>query len=179
MTRRRLLPLAVLLALALAASGCGGGSDKGGKASTPTTPKGAVSNGATTSPSKSTYQTQVQTILTSVGTAGSTLGSAAASSKSPADIGSALESFQSSVKTAADDLGKLTAPGSAQAGQDELEQVLREIASGVQPSIAAAKAGNRAQFTTRFKAYQAKLQTDYRQRLTAAGAKIDKAIAGQ
>ena len=84
-----------------------------------------------------------------------------------------------SVKKAADELGKLTAPDKAQAGQDELEQVLREIADGVQPSIEAAKAGNRAKFTATFKAYQAKLDGDFRQRLTAAGSKIDQALAGQ
>ena len=172
MTRRRLLPLAVLLALAPAAAGCGGDD----KASTPTT---AATQGTSTAASTATYQTQVQTILTSVGTAGSTLGTAAQSSKSASDIASALEKFQASVKKAAGALGKLTAPDKAQTGQDELEQVLREIADGVQPSIEAAKAGNRAKFTATFKAYQAKLDGDYRQRLTAAGAKIDQALAGQ
>jgi hypothetical protein len=174
MIRRRLLPLAVLLALAPAAAGCGGGDDKGGTSSAASTPTGAATQAATR-----TYQTQVQTILTSVGTAGSDLGTAAQSSKSATDIASALAKFQASVKKAADELGKLTAPGKAQAGQDELEQVLREIADGVQPSIDAAKAGNRAKFTTTFKAYQAKLDGDYRKRLTAAGAKIDQALAGQ
>jgi hypothetical protein len=172
MTRRRLLPLAVLLTLALAAAGCGGGDDGGDSASTPT-------KAATSTTSKAGYQTEVQTILTSVGTAGSDLGTAAQSSNSANDIAAALAKFQASVKKAADDLSKLTAPGKAQAGQDELEQVLREIADGVQPSIDAAKAGNRAKFTATFKAYQAKLDGDYRQRLTAAGAKIDQALAGQ
>jgi hypothetical protein len=173
MIRRRLLPLAVLLALAPAAAGCGG-DDKGGTSSAASTPTGAATQAATRA-----YQTQVQTILTSVGTAGSDLGTAAQSSKSATDIASALAKFQASVKTAADELDKLTAPGNAQAGQDELEQVLREIADGVQPSIDAAKAGNRAKFTTTFKAYQAKLDGDYRKRLTAAGAKIDQALSGQ
>jgi hypothetical protein len=174
MTRRRLLPLAALLALALAAAGCGG-DDDGDSASTPTK---AATQGTSTA-SKTAYQTEVQTILTSVGTAGSDLGTAAQSSNSANDIASALEKFQASVKKAADNLSKLTAPDKAQAGQDELEQVLREIADGVQPSIEAAKAGNRAKFTATFKAYQAKLDGDYRQRLTAAGAKIDQALAGQ
>ena len=172
MIRRRLLPLAVLLVLAPAAASCGGDD----KASTPTT---AATQGTSTSASTTTYQTQVQTILTSVGTAGSTLGTAAQSSNSSADIATALEKFQASVKQAADELGKLTAPAKAQTGQDELEQVLREIADGVQPSIDAAKANNRAKFTATFKAYQAKLDGVYRQRLTAAGAKIDQALAGQ
>jgi hypothetical protein len=172
MIRRRLLPLAVLLALAPAAAGCGD-DDKG---STPTT---AATQATSTSASTTAYQTQVQTILTSVGTAGSTLGTAAQSSSSSADIATALEKFQGSVKQAADELAKLTAPDKAQTGQDELEQVLREIADGVQPSIEAAKAGNRTKFTTTFKAYQAKLDGAYRKRLTAAGAKIDQALAGQ
>ena len=172
MIRRRLLPLAVLLALAPAAAGCGG-DDKG---STPTT---AATQATATSASTTAYQTQVQTILTSVGTAGSTLGTAAQSSSSSADIATALEKFQGSVKQAADELAKLTAPSKAQTGQDELEQVLREIADGVQPSIDAAKANNRTKFTTTFKAYQAKLDGAYRERLTAAGAKIDKALAAQ
>lgn len=172
MIRRRLLPLAVLLALAPAAAGCGGDD----KASTPTT---AATQATSTSASTTTYQTQVQTILTSVGTAGSTLGTAAQSSNSSADIATALEKFQASVKQAADELGKLTAPDKAQTGQDELEQVLREIADGVQPSIDAAKENDRAKFTATFKAYQAKLDGTYRQRLTAAGAKIDQALAGQ
>ena len=171
MTRRRLLPLAVLLALAPAAAGCGDDNkDSTTKAATQAT---------STSASTTTYQTQVQTILTSVGTAGSTLGTAAQASSSSADIATALEKFQASVKQAADELGKLTAPDKAQTGQDELEQVLREIADGVQPSIDAAKANDRAKFTATFKAYQAKLDGTYRQRLTAAGAKIDQALAGQ
>jgi hypothetical protein len=172
MIRRRLLPIAVLLALAPAAAGCGDDD----KSPTPTT---AATQGTSTSASTTAYQTQVQTILTSVGTAGSTLGTAAQSSNSSADIATALEKFQASVKKAADELGKLTAPDKAQTGQDELEQVLREIADGVQPSIEAAKAGNRTKFTTTFKAYQAKLDGAYRERLTAAGAKIDQALAGQ
>ena len=172
MIRRRLLPLAVLLALAPAAAGCGDDD----KASTPTT---AATQTTSTSAATTTYQTQVQTILTSVGTAGSALGTAAQSSQSAADIATALEKFQASVKQAADELAKLTAPAKAQAGQDELEQVLREIADGVQPSIDAAKEGSQAKFTATFKAYQAKLDGAYRERLTAAGAKIDKALAGQ
>jgi hypothetical protein len=172
MIRRRLLPLAVLLALAPAAAGCGDDD----KSSTPTK---AATQTTSTSAATTAYQTQVQTILTSVGTAGSTLGTAAQSSKSSADIASALEKFQASVKQAADELAKLTAPGTAQTGQDELEQVLREIADGVQPSIDAAKANDRTKFTTTFKAYQAKLDGAYRERLTAAGAKIDQALAAQ
>jgi Flp pilus assembly protein TadD len=172
MIRRRLLPLAVLLALALAATGCGGDD----KSSSPST---AATQATSTTPNTTAYQTQVQTILTSVGTAGSTLGTAAQASSSSADIATALEKFQASVKQAADELAKLTAPAKAQTGQDELEQVLREIADGVQPSIDAAKANDRAKFTTTFKAYQAKLDGAYRDRLTAAGAKIDKALAEQ
>ncbi len=172
MIRRRLLPLAVLLALALAATGCGGDD----KSSSPST---AATQATSTTPNTTAYQTQVQTILTSVGTAGSTLGTAAQASSSSADIATALEKFQASVKQAADELAKLTAPAKAQTGQDELEQVLREIADGVQPSIDAAKANDRAKFTATFKAYQAKLDGAYRDRLTAAGAKIDKALAAQ
>jgi len=172
---RRLLPFVVLLALVPVAAGCGGGDDKdSGSSSTPAT----ATSGSTTA-NTSAYQTQVQTILTSVGTAGSTLGTAAKGSSNASDIATALEGFQTSVKKAADDLSNLKAPGDAQSGQDELEQVLREIADGVQPSIEAAKDGNRAKFVTTFRAYQAKLQGDYRQRLTAAGAKIDQALAKQ
>jgi hypothetical protein len=178
MTRRRLLPLAILLALVPAAAGCGGGDDKGNGSTAATTPTQAATQGATT-PGKSAYQSQVQTILSSVGTAGSDLGTAARSSKSSNDIATALERFQAAVKKAADDLSNLTAPDQAQTGQDELEQVLREIADGVQPSIDAAKAGNRAKFTATFRAYQVKLDGEFRQRLTAAGAKIDQALAGQ
>lgn len=179
MNRRRWLPLALLLALVPVAAGCGG-DDKGGGSSTPaSTPTQAATTSATTPANTTSYQTQVQTILTSVGSAGSSLGTAAASSKSGADIASALKSFQVSVKKAADELAKLTAPDQAQQGQDDLEQVLREIADGVQPSIEAAKAGNRAKFTSTFKAYQAKLDGGYRQRLTAAGAKIDQALVGK
>jgi hypothetical protein len=175
---RRLLALAVLLALLPAAAGCGGGDDKK-DTSAASTPTQAVTQGATTPASSSAYQTEVQTILSSVGTAGTTLGTSAGASNSADDIAKALEKFQVSVKQAADDLAKLQAPDEAQQGQDELEQVLREIADGVQPSIEAAKAGDRAKFTTTFKAYQAKLDGDYRQRLTAAGAKIDQALAGK
>jgi hypothetical protein len=180
MNRRRLLPLALLLALVPVAAGCGGDDKGGGSSSTPaSTPTQAATTAATTPANATTYQTQVQTILTSVGSAGSSLGTAAASSKSGADIASALKSFQASVKKAADDLAKLTAPDQAQQGQDDLEQVLREISDGVKPSIEAAKAGNRAKFTSTFKAYQAKLDGGYRQRLTAAGAKIDQALVGK
>ena len=177
MTRRARLPLAALLALVLAVAGCGGGDDKGDDSSASTS-TGAATTGSTTA-NTSAYQTQVQTVLASVGTAGTSLGTAAKSSNSADDIAKALEGFQTSVKKAADDLSNLSAPSEAQAGQDELEQVLREIADGVQPSIDAAKAGDRAKFTTTFRAYQAKLAADYRQRLTAAGAKIDQALAGK
>ena len=172
---RRLLPLAVLLALALAAAGCGGGDDNGGSKSA-STPTQAATQSAT---NKSAYQTQVQTILSSVGTAGSDLGTAAGTSKNSSDIANALTKFQSSVNKAADDLSNLDAPSNAQQGQDELEQVLREIADGVQPSIDAAKSNDRTEFLAKFRAYQQELNGDFRQRLTAAGAKIDQALAGQ
>ena len=167
MFRRRLLPLALMLALVPAAAGCGDDDKKGGD-------KPATTPSANTA----AYQGQVRTILTSVGTAGTALGTAAKSSQNANDIATALTNFQASVNRAADSLRKLKAPNDeAKAGQDELEQVLREIASGVAPSITAAKAGDRAKFTTTFRAYQAKLSTDYRSRLTAAGGKIDRALA--
>ncbi len=175
MYRRRLLSLVVLLAVVPAAAGCGGGSDKKDSGSSTT----ATQAKTTSAGDKAAYQTKVQTVLASVGTAGSNLGTAAASSKNSADIANALEKFQASVKGAADQLSSLQAPGTAQQGQDDLEQVLREIADGVQPSIDAAKANNRAKFTATFKAYQQKLNGNYRQRLTAAGAKIDQALAQQ
>lgn len=175
MHRRRLLSLAVLLALVLAAAGCGGGGDKGDSKSSTT----ATQAKTTGSGEKAAYQSKVQTILASVGTAGSALGTAAASSKNSGDIANALTQFQASVKKAADDLAALQAPGAAQQGQDDLERVLREISDGVQPSIEAAKANDRAKFTATFRAYQRKLNGDYRQRLTAAGSKIDQALAQQ
>ena len=172
MFRRRLLSLAVLLALVPVAAGCGDDKkDNGGKSSTSST---------TAKVDKQAYQNQVRTILTSVGTAGTSLGTAARSSKSLADVATALTTFQGSVNQAADSLAKLEPPNDkAKGGQDELEQVLREIATGVQPSIDAAKKGDRAQFTSTFRAYQAKLSSDFRGRLTAAGGKIDQALAGK
>jgi hypothetical protein len=174
---RRLLCLTLLVALIPVAAGCGSDKKKsGGSATTAST----ATQGTTSSAAKTAYQAEVRTILTSVGSAGSALGTAAKSSKSATDIAAALENFQASVTKAADALPKLTPPNaSAKTGQDELEQVLREIAQGVQPSIQAAKGGDRAKFVVRFRAYQAKLASDYRGRLTAAGAKIDQALAGQ
>jgi hypothetical protein len=168
MFRRRLLSLVVLFALIPVAAGCGDDKkDSGGKSAS-----------TTASVDKTAYQGEIRTILTSVGTAGSALGTAAKSSKSATDIAAALQNFQASVNTAADNLGKLKPPNAdAKAGQDELEQVLREIAQGVQPSIEAAKKGDKAKFTTEFRTYQTKLATDYRGRLTAAGGKIDQALA--
>jgi hypothetical protein len=176
MIRRRLLSLALLLALVPVAAGCGS-DDKKDKSSSSTTAQSSTTS-STSAASTAAYKTQIQVILTSVGTAGSSLGTAAQASKNATDIAKALQTFQGSVNRAADQLGKQTPPNdAAKSGQDELEAVLREIAQGVAPSIAAAKAGDRAKFTTRFKAYQAKLKSDYRPRLTAAGATIDKALA--
>ena len=172
MFRRRLLSLVVLLALIPVAAGCGSDDKKsGGSSSTP------ASTTASTPTNKIAYQSAVRLILTSVGTAGTQLGTAAKASKSATDIAAALRNFQASVNRAADSLAKLTPPNDdAKAGQDELEQVLREIAQGVQPSIEAAQKGDKAKFTTEFRAYQRKLSTDYRGRLTAAGGKIDEAL---
>jgi hypothetical protein len=166
---RRLAPLVALLAL-VAVTGCGGDDNGGG--ATATTP-------ARTTATAGAYQRQVQAILASVGAAGSQLGAAARSSTSPSDLADALQRFQSAVRSAADRLGQTSAPGGAAAGQAELEAVLREIAAGVQPAIDAARRGDRAAFTARFRAYQRKLDGQYRQRLTAAGAKIDRALARQ
>jgi hypothetical protein len=49
----------------------------------------------------------------------------------------------------------------------------------VQPSIEAAREDDRAKFQREFRAYQRKLDGEYRRRLTAAGEKIDRALAGQ
>jgi hypothetical protein len=165
---RRLLPLAAVLALV---AGCG---DDGGGSKTATQGKTATTNAQAAA-----YKAQVQTILRSVGTAGTALGTAARASKSQADLARALETFQASVKAAADRLNALSPPPGAAEGQAELEQVLRQIASGVQPSIQAAREGDRAKFQLVFRAYQRKLDGEYRQRLTAAGEKIDRALAGQ
>jgi hypothetical protein len=178
MIRRRLLSLAVLLVLVPVAAGCG--SDDKKDNSSASTPAKSSTTSSTNAASTAAYKTQIQIILTSVGTAGSSLGTAAQASKNATDIAQALDTFQGAVTQAADRLGKLTPPNdAAKSGQDELEAVLREIAQGVQPSIKAAKAGDRATFTTTFKAYQAKLKSDYRPRLTAAGGKIDQALASQ
>ena len=174
---RRLVPLAAALALAVA--GCGGDDDDGGNggATNPTTATQATT--ATAGADSRAYQNQVRTILGSVGTAGQALGASARSSRSPQDLARALETFQTSVEGAANRLNDLTAPAAAVEGQDELEQVLREIAAGVEPSIQSARSGDRAAFQRAFRAYQRKLDADYRRRLTAAGEKIDRALAGQ
>lgn len=166
---RRLVPLAAVIALV--AGGCG---DDDGKDSGTTTTR-------TTAPSTAAraYQTRVQTILASVGTAGTTLGSSVRQGSSLQDVARALETFQRSIEGAATRLDDLGAPSSAQAGQDELAAVLRELAAGVQPSIDAARSGDRAAFQRTFRAYQRKLDGTFRQRLTAAGEKIDRALAGQ
>jgi hypothetical protein len=156
---QRLLPLA--LALTLLAAGCGGDDDD---TTTTTTPP-------------ADYQAEVQTILASVGTAGTELGASASTSDSLEDVASALETFQSSVEEAADRLNALTPPEAAVEAQDELEQVLREMASGVQPAIDAANAGDQAEFQSVFAEYQRTLDGEYQQRLTAAGSEIDQALA--
>lgn len=173
MLRRLFLLLA---ALALVAAGCGDDDNgNGGGGNAPTT----QATTGTTATGTAAYKAQVQTILGSVGTAGTSLGTAARASRSTKDLGRALETFQSRVEEAADRLRDLTAPEEAAEGQDELEQVLREIASGVQPSIGAAREDDRTKFQREFRAYQRKLDGEYRQRLTAAGEKIDRALAGQ
>lgn len=171
---RRLIPLAAVLALVLA--GCGS-SNKSSSATTPTTATTATTS--TTNSQYQGYKLQVQAVLGTVGAAGSTLGASAKTSKSPADLATALDAFKASVVKAADALAKLGPPPAAAQGQSELEQVLRQIASGVQPSIDAARAGDKARFRTTFTAYQRKLDGEYRQRLTAAGSKIDQALAGK
>lgn len=172
---RRLVPL--FAALALAGAGCGDDDGNGGGTTQATQPTQATT--ATTRTESRAYQTQVQTILGTVGAAGTTLGAAARASTSPQDLARALEGFQSSVEGAADRLQALSAPPEAAEGQNELEQVLREIASGVEPSIEAAREGDRAEFQRRFRVYQRRLDGEYRRRLTAAGEKIDRALAGQ
>jgi hypothetical protein len=168
---RRLIPLAAVLALVVA--GCGD-SKKSSSSTTPTT-----ATTSTTGAQFLGYKLQVQAVLGSVGTAGSTLGASAKTSKSPADLARALEAFKASVEQAANSLAKLSPPPSAVQGQSELELVLRQIASGVQPSIDAARAGDRVRFRQTFTAYQRKLDGEYRQRLTAAGSQIDRALAGK
>jgi hypothetical protein len=164
MTRRLLALLLLLPILLLAGAGCGDDDDDGGGGTATQTGTTAVR----------AYQAQVQTILGTVGTAGQELGRSVSSDLD--GVARALETFQGRVESAADRLDQLDAPEAAAQGQDELEQVLREIASGVQSSIDAAEAGDRAKFTTEFRAYQAKLNAEFRQRLTAAGAKIDQAL---
>jgi hypothetical protein len=170
MTRRPLALLLVLSALLLVA-GCGDDDDDGGGEGS-TTPTATQ----TSTTANRAYQQQVQTILATVGTAGSDLGSSVSSNSSGDQVADALEKFQSRVEGAADKLDDLDAPSAAAEGQDELEQVLREIADDVQESIDAAREGDRAKFASEFRAYQAKLTGEFRQRLTAAGAKIDQAL---
>ncbi|HVE67363.1 MAG TPA: hypothetical protein VNB64_02155 [Solirubrobacteraceae bacterium] len=164
---RRALSTAVA-ALALAAPGCG---DDGNDETRPATQ-------TTVSPAEArAYKAQVQTILTTVGTAGRSLVSSVRGASSLDDVARALEAFKGSVEQAATRLDAGRPPPAAREGQRDLSATLREIATGTEPTIGAARRGDRAAFRREFVAYQGKLSGVYRQRLRAAGDKIDRALA--
>ena len=168
---RRALPTAAA-AVALALAGCG---DDGKEESRPATQT------QTTVPAAQAraYKAQVQTILTSVGTAGRGLVASVRSASSLNDVARALEAFRGSVEQAAARLDAGDPPPAARQGQRDLSATLREIAAGTQPTVRAARSGDRDAFRREFVAYQGKLSGVYRQRLRAAGDKIDRALAAR
>ena len=168
MLRRLLLPAA--LAAVLAAGGCGGG-DGDEKAKPQSTTVSAAQSRA--------YKVQVQTILASVGTAGRRLVSSVRGASSLNDVARALEAFRTGVRQAATRLDTSRPPPAARAGQRALSATLREIATGTEATIRAARRGDRAAFRREFLAYQRKLSGVYRDRLRAAGDQIDRALAGR
>jgi hypothetical protein len=168
MLRRLLLPAA--LAAVLVAGGCGGGGED----------EGSKTRSTTVSPAQSrAYKVQVQAILRSVGTAGSSLVASVRSASSLDDVARALEAFKAGVRRAASRLDASRPPPAAREGQRELAATLREIGAGTEPTTAAARRGDRAAFRREFVAYQAKLSGVYRERLRAAGDKIDRALAAR
>jgi len=167
---RRLLPTAALVA-AFVAAGCGDDGDDKTRPATQAT---------TVSPAQAqAYKTQVQTILRSVGSAGTTLGTSVRGASSVGEVAPALEAFRDSVQRAAARLDAGRPPPAAREGQRELSTTLREIAAGTAPIIRAARQGDRAAFRREFLAYQRKLSGVYRDRLRAAGDKIDRALAAR
>jgi len=166
MPRRPLTVLAVAVAF-LGVAACGD-DDDGANGTQATTVSRAEAQ---------SYQRQVQSVLVAVGAAGTGLQTSVERGASLGRVATALDRFQASVERAARRLDGLDPPAGAQEAQDEMVTVLRDLAGDVQPSIDAAREGDREEFVRIFRAYQRKLDGEYRQRLRAAGERIDRALA--
>ena len=168
MLRRPFTLVAVAAALAGVAAGCGD-DDKDSPGTQATVSRAEARE----------YQRQVQAVLIAVGAAGSGLQTSVERGASLNRVATALDRFQGSVEQAAQRLDRLEPPAAAKEAQDEMVTVLRDLAGDVQPSIDAARKGDRAEFLRVFRAYQRKLDGEYRQRLRGAGEKIDRALSGR
>jgi hypothetical protein len=169
MSRLRALVLALVLMLA----GCGGDSKK----SSPAGERPAATSTAPTA-APDAYRTDVTRILGVVGAAGSALGASAQGRATPQERARALDGFQGKVMRAADDLDALQPPAKVAAAHRDLVQIVRDIADSVQPAIDQGRAGDVAGFRSAARAFESKLDSSLRPRLTQVGRRIDAGLAG-
>lgn len=168
--------LAVLGALlALVASGCGGGEgNDGGKAKTGAT----ASTAATAATAKARYRADITRILNQSALAARMFQRSLKPASTPRQAAVALAAFQLKVRRAALALDELRPPDVVASPHRQLARSLRELAAATQPSIDAARSGNRRGLTRALQKLRSELAGPLGRRVRTAAARIDAGLAG-
>ena len=167
---RRLFPTAAL-AVALVGAGCGDDGDDKARPATQAT---------TVSPAQAqAYRRHVQGVIRTVDRVGKRLSAQLRTIASLSDAARALEAYRLGVQGAANQLETGRPPRRAADGARDFAAILREIGGATAPSVRAARGGDRVAFNRAFRAFRAQLSGPYRRRLSAAGHKIDRALAAR
>lgn len=175
----RLFALIVsVLALALVA-GCGDDKKDSDKDKGSATTSTQASTETTSSVDSSAYQVEVLRISNDFKKAGEGFRDSVSSTSTPEEAAGALETFQTKVVKAADELEGLTPPDSATQPQTDLVKAFRDIGAACQPSIDSGKAGDREKFRAALKELQTQLNGDLGTRATSAAKQIDAALANK
>jgi hypothetical protein len=171
---RRLLALIAALAV-LVIAGCGGSDDK--KSSTGTSSSGTAAS--TTKASSASYKTDVTRISQEFQAAGLAFKNSVSSQSTPQQAAAALESFQTKVNKAADELAQLQPPANVAQAHKDLTDAFRSIADACQPSIDAGKAGDRTKLRAALQTLQTELNGSLGNKAKTAASQIDAGLAGQ
>jgi hypothetical protein len=173
---RRIVAVACL-ALALGAAGCGG--DGGGKssASRPSTATGPSTAPAPSPQGVARYRSEVARATQTFAQGAQRFRDAVGPNSGAQELASALQTFQSDVRSAADALSRLRSPPNVAPAQRQLIAAFRAIASACQPVVDAAKAGDRARLRSALRRFQSQLNGPLGARAQEAATRIDAGLA--
>ena len=123
------------------------------------------------------YRTQVTRVVDQYVRAGESFKASVRPGSTPRQAARALESFQLSVRRAADQMSRLRPPPKVAAPHHRYVETLRDIAAACQPSIDAGRAGNQVLLNRSLRHLSRQLRGSLGTRARTAAGQIDNGLA--